>query len=775
MKKLLDALASLKLAVALLVLLLLGLAAGTIIESSHGTDAAAGAVYYSWWFLGLQLLFAISLIASLASLFPWGRQRIGFLTTHAALLVILTGATVSYFFKVEGQIMLWEGESGHEIVDHDRQGRITGRAALPFLIKLDDFRIDYYPGTMRPANFRSDVQVIDPAGGIFKAAIWMNHELEYRGWRFFQSSYRQESGREATVLSASKDPGQPIVFVGYGLLVLGMCTVLGTRIAQTRARTDRDAAATTKKGLGKAAALGIGAALAIGAPARAADPMTESLKRLPVQHDGRVMPFDTLAREAVWNVTGQGSWNGADPAATVASWIFDPRAAATAPVVEVGSGELAAASGLPAGTTHASFALLVSNRTVMQLFEQAARAASMDRPRQGLLAAAEKLEGRLLWLQRILNRDVVRSVPPPGDVNARWEVPQPMRGAADLVALATGPRLQGWPAPSAVERELTYNGARPARIAWLVLLAALLLSIVAWNRKSRLLDGLALAGLLAGFGVMTWGIATRWAIAGRIPASNMFESLLFLAWGVGLFAVVAFALMRNRLVVLNANAMAALTMALTDLLPIDGFVHPVAPVLAGTPWLAIHVPIIMISYSVLALGVVVAHMQIGFTIFAPGRREIIQRMYELLYWYVHVGSILLVTGIMTGSIWAASSWGRYWGWDPKEVWSLVAFLAYVAILHGRWDRIIGPFGVAAISIVAFQAILMTYLGVNFVLTTGLHSYAFGDSPVVKWMVLVATAETVFLLWGLAAHRRLQSGGDPGAGDPSPRPDSPGMG
>jgi ABC-type transport system involved in cytochrome c biogenesis permease subunit len=233
----------------------------------------------------------------------------------------------------------------------------------------------------------------------------------------------------------------------------------------------------------------------------------------------------------------------------------------------------------------------------------------------------------------------------------------------------------------------------------------------------------------------------------------MYESLLFLAWGVGLFAVIAFAVMRNRLVVLNANAMAALTMALTDLLPIDGFVHPVPPVLAGTPWLAIHVPIIMVSYSVLALGVVVAHMQIGFTIFAPRRGELIRRMNDLLYWYILVGSILLIAGILTGSIWAASSWGRYWGWDPKEVWSLVAFLAYMAILHGRFDRFIGEFGVAAISIIAFQTILMTYLGVNFVLTTGLHSYGMGDSPVVTWMVIVALVEVAFLVLGYLAQRR----------------------
>jgi ABC-type transport system involved in cytochrome c biogenesis permease subunit len=253
--------------------------------------------------------------------------------------------------------------------------------------------------------------------------------------------------------------------------------------------------------------------------------------------------------------------------------------------------------------------------------------------------------------------------------------------------------------------------------------------------------------------MMTWGIALRWMVAQRIPAANMYESLLFLAWGVGLFAVIAYALMRNRVVVLNAAVMATLTMLLTDLLPIDGFIHPIPPVLAGTAWLAIHVPIIMVGYSVLALGMVVAHMQIGATVFAPHRTDLHERFADLNYWYTFVGSILLLAGILTGSMWAASSWGRYWGWDPKEVWSLVAFLAYMAILHARLDRLIGSFGVAVVSVLSFQTILMTYLGVNFVLGTGLHSYGMGDSPIVTWMVLVALLEAAFLGWAGYAHHK----------------------
>jgi cytochrome c-type biogenesis protein CcsB len=347
-------------------------------------------------------------------------------------------------------------------------------------------------------------------------------------------------------------------------------------------------------------------------------------------------------------------------------------------------------------------------------------------------------------MQRLVNGEAVLPVPSgQGHVGAAWHPPTPA-GTAALLSLAKGPRLEGWPSPSDVEREITYNQARPARLAWLVLVLSLALSLAAWRWRSRALDVAAFAALAAGFGVMTWGIATRWAIGDRIPAANMYESMLFLAWGVGLFAVVAFAVLRSRLLVVNASAMAALTMLLIDLLPMDGFIRPVPPVLSGTPWLAIHVPLTMVGYSVLALALFIAHLQLAYTAFAPRRTETIGKMYDLLYWYIHVGNILLVAGILTGSIWAAESWGRYWGWDPKEVWSLVAFLAYMAILHAKVEGLIGRFAVAATSILAFQTILMTYLGVNYVLGTGLHSYGFGDSPIVAWMVAAALVEIAFI-------------------------------
>jgi cytochrome c-type biogenesis protein CcsB len=758
MKRWIHSLGSMKIAVALLVIILVALAAGTIIESLRNSDAAAAAVYGAPWFRILLALFALNLGFSLVDLWPWGRQRIGFVITHGSILVILLGALATDRLKIEGQLALWEGDQGDVVAGPPARGAVEGpRHMLPFKVRLDAFEIDYYQGTRRPAQFRSRVTVSDPkTGATFPAIIEMNHELSYAGYRLFQSSYQQAEGRDQTVLLVSRDPGQPIVFAGYFLMVGGMLTVLATRVTQRRAlaratraqhrngrRTQR-AAGVVVALLGLAAIPGAARAevrVYAGAPFDGAT--VEALRRLPVQNDGRVMPLDTMAREATEKVTGRARWQRIDPVALVLGWTIEPQRWANEAIVRIGGPDLAQALGYPAGQTHASFLGLVQNQTLMRLIGQARAVSGGGQPPSSLLHQAESIEERLVLLQRFLNREAIAPVPG-ADPRAAWSAPATPQGAQDFKAVLDAGVAAPFAPAAAMRREVLYNRAHPTRLAWCILSAAALAALFSMTTRRRVYAALAFTALVAGFAVMTWGIAQRWFIAGRIPASNMYESLLFLGWGVGLFAVVAFVFLRNRLVVLNAAAMSALTMALADLLPIDPYIHPMPPVLAGTAWLAIHVPIIMLSYSVLALGVFIAHAQIGAVIAAPGRRDLALKLNDLLYWYIQIGSILLIAGILTGSMWAASSWGRYWGWDPKEVWSLIAFLAYLAILHGRFDRFIGVFGVAALSIVAFWTILMTYIGVNFVLASGLHSYGFGGSGVVRWMLVLAAVEGLFL-------------------------------
>jgi len=736
MGKLFGILASLKMAVGLLIVILIALAAGTIVESRAGAEAAGKLVYYSWWLIALQALLVVNVAMSLASLFPWTKGRIGYVITHASLVIIMLGAAVTYFFKTEGALFLWEGESGSEIVRYDSQGyNVISSHELPFTVKLDDFVMDTYPGTQRPSGYASYVQVTDKhSGRNFSAKISMNNELKYRGYSLFQSSYQQDDGNEATVLSVSKDPGKNIVFVGYITLITGMVWILVKRA--------RSVAVSTLIFL-------LVPGLTGQTPTLTAAVSPAHLAQLPVQHNGRAMPFDTFAREMVKTITGSDKWQGEEPASTVMQWITDPESAARSDNIKIGSAGLALAMGFSADTKHSSFIQLIQNTGFLQQLNMYRHNRMQGVPINRTIKAAVDVEKRLGFMRDILFGQAIFPIPVPGEPKAAWQAPEEV-SVESLSQLLDGPRLEGWPSAKKINNEIFYNNLNPVRLSWIITLCSLIFSILAWTVKRRWMDIAAFSLLSCGFVMMTWGIILRWQAGERIPAANMYESMLFLAWGVGLFAVVAYGLMRNRIVVLNAAIMAVLTMLLTDLLPIDHFIRPIAPVLAGTPWLAIHVPIIMIGYAVLALGMVAAHMQVGVWIFCPGRRDLADRFYDMLYWYNFVGSIFLLAGILTGSMWAASSWGRYWGWDPKEVWSLVAFLAYMAIIHAKVGGLINKFGVAALSILAFQTILMTYLGVNFVLTIGMHSYGMGDSPIATWLILIALAE--FLFVGVGALR-----------------------
>jgi cytochrome c-type biogenesis protein CcsB len=750
MKPWLARLASLRLTVILLLLVSGVLAAATIVESTRGAEAAR-AVYFSPACFALLGLFAANLLAALVERWPRNRWRVGFALTHSAILLVLGGALATALVKVEGRLPIWEGESAHTLYRGGAEEELEP-FELPFAVRLDAFEIDTYPGTRRPRMFRSRVTVVDPArGGETPGVIEMNRPLRHGGFTFFQSSYQIQGGREMTILAVARDPGEPFVFAGYGLLVLGMIVVFATRLAQQRQLDARAKVVSLR------VAASLVALLLAGGAARAAtvpDAATvEALAPLPVQHDGRTMPLDTLARNSIFTVTGLAGWPGIEPAAMLLGWATDPGGWAEQPVVRV-AGDVAERIGLPRGARYASFAELVRNASLGELVRAARAREGAEEKLAKLERHALDVEQRLVVLNDAFRGDLIRPIPA-GEPDGDW-LPLPgARGAADLRAL--GERLRAgapphYPSAAAMARELTYHRVRPARLAWWLLVPAALLAGAALARPARWLDWGAAALLLAGFATTSWGLAVRWQIAGRIPASNMYESMLFLGWGVGLAGVVAVAL-RSRILALNAAAMSALALALVDLLPVDPFVHPMPPVLAGTPWLAIHVPLMMLSYAALALVTFFAHLVVGVEVFAPARRDLAERWSRLAYWYTHVGSILLLAGILTGSIWAASSWGRYWGWDPKEVWSLVAFLAYMAILHARFDLQIRDFGVAVGAIVAFWTILMTYLGVNYVLAAGLHSYGFGSSSLVTWMAAIAALEALFLGAGWWSVRR----------------------
>jgi len=567
-----------------------------------------------------------------------------------------------------------------------------------------------------------------------------------------------------------------------------------------------------------------------------------TIRSLTVQHDGRWPPFDTLARDLVWTVTGETRFGGHDPVLLVLGWTFDSRKWADELLISIGPAELRGELGLSDSQEVFSFLDLAGHKPLRAQFENLRRL-ERGAPMDPLLSKVNDISQKLGRLDGILSgRLPLHVIPDAQKDSGAWGLLRPVsatgagdhtpaqaawaalgaafleddaaRFAAASEQLATA--LEALPAayrPSAdlIGTELRYNRLDPFRLGWIVMAVGAGFALLALIVRRTWFDRLAALPLVGGFAMLSYGILLRWEIAGYVPASNMYESLLFLGWGVGLFAVLAMFLFENRLVPLTASIMAAVSLLLADVLPLDPFVRPPPPVLMDTVWMAIHVPIIMVSYSVLAIGVLIAHLQVVAMAVVPGRTKLAASIDELHYWYIHVGALLLLAGIVTGSMWGASSWGRYWGWDPKEVWSLVALLGYLTILHVRLDRsrvpvwayavggvlVLGVFAIvgyrldaatpvkalslggaafalalfvlahgrfatAVKSILCFWLIIMTYVGVNYVLGMGLHSYGFGKGAVVKWMFRCGGVDlallAVFSLVYLLRYRRPTADG-----------------
>lgn len=552
-----------------------------------------------------------------------------------------------------------------------------------------------------------------------------------------------------------------------------------------------------------------------------------AVRAIPVLHSNRWQPLDTAARDIVEEVTGTAFYHGHDPLAVLLSWTFSPMAWMETPLIKIKNPEVRKELHLSADKTVFSYAELTRHRRLLDLIEQASRA--QDRKLDALESKASKINGKLVLLQQIFAGRIIKPIPNAKDRLGQWytightahrkekekeKEPNAVRAAwaamskafiaddraafADasdklVTALAELPAAHR-PDAKIIATEIRFNQLGLFRRAWIVMIIGAVLAGIALIVRQKWFDWLAAVGLLGGFAILTYGLLLRWHIAGRIPAANMFESLLFLSWGMGAFAILSMLVQRNRIVPLTASVMGATSLMLADLTTIDSYIRPIAPVLLDTIWMSIHVPVIMISYSVLALAVLIAHVQLAVTALAPARRQLVDSIDKLHYWYIHIGAFLLIAGIITGSMWGASSWGRYWGWDPKEVWSLVAFLGYVAILHVRIDRakvpgwayvtaamlaaglffIIGwyldtsgltttlvfaavatvmvifvtarsQFAMALKSVLAFWLIIWTYVGVNYVMSIGLHSYGFGAAAaIVNSLVIIGTIDLAII-------------------------------
>jgi ABC-type transport system involved in cytochrome c biogenesis permease subunit len=244
-----------------------------------------------------------------------------------------------------------------------------------------------------------------------------------------------------------------------------------------------------------------------------------------------------------------------------------------------------------------------------------------------------------------------------------------------------------------------------------------------WKLFYRAAILLHVSGLVA----MCIGFGMRMAISGRAPVTNMYESVIYVGLGIAFLGLILEMIYRRKYILIAATAMTTVALVLADNCSVllDPSLRPLQPVLRNNFWLVIHVMSITLSYGAFALALGIANITLGYFIAGSRNKQAIAALNNFTYRTLQVGVLLLAAGTILGGVWADYAWGRFWGWDPKEVWALVALLGYLALLHSRFIGWVGQFGLAAWSVFCFSLVVVAWYGVNFVLGAGLHSYGFG--------------------------------------------------
>jgi cytochrome c-type biogenesis protein CcsB len=295
------------------------------------------------------------------------------------------------------------------------------------------------------------------------------------------------------------------------------------------------------------------------------------------------------------------------------------------------------------------------------------------------------------------------------------------------------------------------------RAIWFYGFGFLALLIAHLRKRGFALRNFGLALAIFGLAFHGSGIVMRCMIGGRPPVTNMYESIIWVSFAVSFFGMIFFARYRTLVYLLAALPVTLIALLLVHQMPIamPSNIDPLVPVLRDNFWLTIHVLTITLSYAAFALAMGFGHILLWRYARNPSDARADASMHFWLYRVLQLGVLLLAAGTILGGVWANYSWGRFWGWDPKETWALIALLCYITTLHGRLAGWWTEFGLVVASVVCFLAVLMAWYGVNFVLGKGLHSYGFGigGETYVASFVVVDLAFVAFAIWRYRMSKR----------------------
>ncbi len=309
-----------------------------------------------------------------------------------------------------------------------------------------------------------------------------------------------------------------------------------------------------------------------------------------------------------------------------------------------------------------------------------------------------------------------------------------------------------YPSYDALDREVSYNKLHPFGIAWLSYLLALTLGTAFFKFKGKLSYLAPMGIFLMGLTFHVFGFVSRCLIAGRPPVSNMYESVVWVGFGAVFFSMVFELIYRKRYFMICGATAGFLCLVLMDMLPVvtgnpgePGFssdIKPLVPVLRNNFWLTVHVLTITLSYAAFLLTCVLAHVTLYRHFMDPGAKDNQRELHQYIYRAMQVGVLLIACGTILGGVWAYYSWGRFWGWDPKETWAFITLMCYLVVLHGRFSGLWSNFGLSLGAVFCFNSVVMAWYGVNFVLGSGLHAYGAGAGGQ-GWVLSAVVLDLIF--------------------------------
>lgn len=669
---------------------------------------------------------------------------------------------------------------------------------LPFAIKLNDFQLDRYPGSMSPSSYASEVTVIQEDNTSYDYRIFMNRTLHQGNFLFFQSSYfPDETG---TVLSVNNDPGKWPTYFGYFLLTLGL--VLNFFDKKSRfAKLTKFVASKNIASLTVACLLAFATTSSNAAQTdeefkvkaqqtveylktfkESSDVTAKKFARLVTQSSsGRMKPISSLNREIVTKLSGKTSLLGMNSDQIVLGMLSRPEIWRDLKIIKIKTPKLKKFIGVDESRKYIAFSEVFKDGAY--LLSKESEKASLTKPNERGTYERDiiKVDERLNIMYAVFNASLFNIYPKvvlkdDKEHNNKWYTPmeaidgfegknktaveQMTRGLINTIIqnnweeannyislLTTYQEKVGAEvtlSKAEIDNEIMFNELDifpKVMIAYLILGFFILIAafIVVFNPKikPRKTTFVFFVILSAIFAVHTFGMGFRWIISGHAPWSDTYETLLYISWSA-IFAGVMF-FRRHLLALSSAVIVAGIFMFVAHLTGIDPQITNLVPVLKSY-WLTIHVSILTASYGFFALGAVLGYMTLIMFIFRKNKPHVddtIKHVNAINEIALIVGLAAITIGNFLGGIWANESWGRYWGWDPKETWAYVSIVMYAIVIHLRFIKgLATPFVFAVASLLSFSTILMTYFGVNFYLA-GMHSYATGDPvPIPTWVYYV---------------------------------------